>query len=47
MNDVFELLHRKPELMKINGHLAGVNWYRNYLSELKTVSKEQTRLTVV
>ncbi len=47
MNDVLELLHEQPELMKINGHLAGVNWYRNHLDELKTVSNEQTRLITI
>jgi len=43
MKDILELLHKQPELMKINGHLAGVNWYRNHLNELKTVSQKQTR----
>jgi spore coat polysaccharide biosynthesis protein SpsF len=46
MNDMLDLLHKKPELMKINGHLAGVNWYRNHLDELKTVKPEQTRTTI-
>lgn len=44
MNDILHLLHRKPELIKINGHLAGVNWYRNHLDELKTISKKQTKI---
>jgi len=43
MNDILELLHKRPELMRINGHLAGVNWYRNHLNELKTITPEQTR----
>jgi len=47
MNDVLDLLHKQPELMKINGHLAGVNWYRNHLDELKTVSPEQTRVIAI
>ena len=46
MQDILELLHKQPELMKINGHLAGINWYRNHLDELKTVSKNQTKIIV-
>ena len=42
--DILNLLDRQPELMQLNGHLAGVNWYRNHLNELKTISKEQTKL---
>lgn len=44
MYDILELLHKRPELQKINRHLAGINWYRNHLDELKTISKEQTRI---
>lgn len=41
--DIMMLLDRKPELKKINDKYAGVNWYRNHLNELKTISSEQTR----
>jgi len=44
MNDILELLQKQPELLKINGHLAGVNWYRNHLTELKTVTDKQTKV---
>jgi spore coat polysaccharide biosynthesis protein SpsF len=44
MNNIIELLNRQPELMKVNGHLAGVNWYRNHLNELKTITPQQTRV---
>ncbi len=35
---------KKPDIHQINAHLAGVNWYRNHLGELKTVTKEQTKI---
>jgi spore coat polysaccharide biosynthesis protein SpsF len=44
LQEILELLGIKPEIHQINAHLAGVNWYRNHLSELKTVTKEQTKL---
>jgi spore coat polysaccharide biosynthesis protein SpsF len=46
LDDVLHLLKRKPELYKINAKYAGVNWYRNHLAELKTVSSNQTKLAV-
>ncbi|MCG5052026.1 MAG: glycosyltransferase family protein [Myxococcales bacterium] len=33
-----------PEVFRINAHLAGVNWYRNHLTDLRTVSRRQTVL---
>ena len=44
LNDILNLLQEKPELTKINNELAGVNWYRNYLGELKTIDKSQTKV---
>jgi spore coat polysaccharide biosynthesis protein SpsF len=41
--DILELLDEKPGIFQINAKYAGVNWYRNHLDELKTVTKEQTR----
>ena len=43
LKDILELLEKKPEIKKINEMYAGVNWYRNHLNELKTISPEQTR----
>jgi len=43
VNDILALLERRPEIYNINRSLAGVNWYRNHLGELKTVDAEQTR----
>ena len=37
---ILALLHRRPELYAINAHLAGVNWYRHHLHELKTVDAQ-------
>ncbi len=41
--DILDLLEEKPEIYEINAKYAGVNWYRNHLDELKTVSQKQTR----
>ena len=43
LNDILELLEKKPEIKKINELYAGVNWYRNHINELKTISPEQTK----
>jgi len=43
LNDILKLLEEKPEIKKINEKYVGVNWYRNHLHELKTISFEQTR----
>ena len=43
LNDILDLLERKQELKKINRMYAGVNWYRNHINELKTISPEQTK----
>jgi spore coat polysaccharide biosynthesis protein SpsF len=43
--DILSLLEKKPEIYQINAQYAGVNWYRNHLNELKTVSSEQTKVT--
>ena len=43
LNDILDLLKNKPEIKKINQMYAGVNWYRNHIKELKTVSPEHTK----
>lgn len=43
LDDVLNLLERKPAIYQINSKFAGVNWYRNHLDELKTVTDDQTR----
>jgi len=41
--DILDLLKRKPEIYNLNLKYAGVNWYRNHLSELKTITADKTR----
>jgi len=43
IDDILNLLSIRPELLKINEKYVGVNWYRNHLNELKTVTAEQTK----
>jgi spore coat polysaccharide biosynthesis protein SpsF len=43
MYDILALLENKTELKKINSKYAGVNWYRNHLKDLNTISSTQTR----
>jgi spore coat polysaccharide biosynthesis protein SpsF len=44
LNDILELLEQKPEIKKLNEKYIGVNWYRNHLNELTTVTKDQTKI---
>ena len=44
LKDILDLLDRKPEIKKINEEYCGVNWYRNHLSELKTITSDQTKI---
>jgi spore coat polysaccharide biosynthesis protein SpsF len=43
LKDVLKLLEENPDIMKINEKYSGVNWYRKHLSELKTISNNQTK----
>lgn len=44
LDDILDLLKSKPEIYEINSKYAGVNWYRNHLDELQTISANQTKL---
>jgi len=44
LEDILDLLERKPEIKKINEEYCGVNWYRNHLNQLKTISSDQTKI---
>ena len=44
LKDILDLLVFEPEIFQINQSLAGVNWYRNHLDELKTILPSQTNL---
>ena len=43
---ILTLLEEKPEIYDINAQYAGVNWYRNHLGELKTISAAHTKVTL-
>ena len=44
LEDILNLLDRKPEIKKINEEYCGVNWYRNHLNELTTITPNQTKI---
>ncbi len=41
--DILDLTDNHPDIFDLNSRYAGVNWYRNHLDELKTVTAEQTK----
>lgn len=43
MDDVLDLLKRKPEITKTNEQYNGVNWYQTVEGKLKTVKKDRFR----
>ena len=43
-DDIINLLIHEPEIQEINAEYAGVNWYRNHLNELNTITANQTRI---
>jgi len=44
VQDILLLMDKKPALKKINEKYVGVNWYRDHLGELKTISRTQTKV---
>jgi len=42
-DDILNLLDKQPEICQLNARYAGVNWYRNHMDELKTISPSQTK----
>ncbi|MCX7611760.1 MAG: glycosyltransferase family protein [Ignavibacterium sp.] len=44
LEDILNLLEDEPDIKKINEKYFGVNWYRNHLNELKTISPNQTKI---
>jgi spore coat polysaccharide biosynthesis protein SpsF len=44
IDDVLGLTEKRPDIKALNEKFAGVNWYRNHLAELKTVSASQTKI---
>lgn len=45
MQDVLELLERKPEIAAINAQYAGVNWYRHHEAELEKIPRYMYKTT--
>jgi len=43
LDEILDLLERKPEIVKINQMYSGVNWYRNHINELRTITTEKTK----
>ena len=43
LQDILDLTDQHPDIFALNSRYAGVNWYRNHLDELKTVTAEQTK----
>ncbi|MBS1530276.1 MAG: glycosyltransferase family protein [Bacteroidetes bacterium] len=43
-DDIANLLEKRPDIYQINAEYSGVNWYRNHLDELKTISADQTKI---
>jgi len=44
IQDILSLIDKRPALKEINEKYAGVNWYRNHLGELKTITRTQTKV---
>lgn len=45
LKDILMFLELRKDVFEINSKYAGVNWYRNHLSELKTITIKDTKLT--
>ncbi len=43
LDDILHLLQQRPDIFQLNRHLAGINWYRHHLGDLRTVSAQQTQ----
>jgi spore coat polysaccharide biosynthesis protein SpsF len=44
LDELLALLEKRPDILSLNSKFAGVNWYRNHLDELKTITKGQTKV---
>jgi spore coat polysaccharide biosynthesis protein SpsF len=42
--DILLLLQKRDDIYRINSQLAGVNWYRHHLDDLKTITPGQTKI---
>ena len=46
LEEILAFLESHPAVFALNAHLAGVNWYRHHLDELRTVGRGQIREAV-
>ncbi|MCK9281244.1 MAG: glycosyltransferase family protein [Melioribacteraceae bacterium] len=46
LEDILELLKRKPELMQINSKYAGKYWYENHLDELNNIEEYKQNINL-
>jgi spore coat polysaccharide biosynthesis protein SpsF len=44
LNDILDLLERKPEIKKINEKYLGKYWYENHLDELKNIEEYKSAI---
>lgn len=44
LDEIMNLLSERKDIHSINHHLAGINWYRNHLKDLKTVDASHTKV---
>jgi spore coat polysaccharide biosynthesis protein SpsF len=42
LDEILELLEKRPDIFALNARFAGVNWYRHHLDELRTVDGSHT-----
>ncbi|NUP07140.1 MAG: glycosyltransferase family protein [Polyangiaceae bacterium] len=43
LDDILDLVEKRPEIFALNEKYAGVNWYRHHLDELKTITPSMTK----
>jgi len=43
LDDILQLVEKRPDVRALNEKYAGVNWYRHHLADLKTVTSAMTR----
>ena len=43
LQEILDLLTRRPDIFAVNAKYAGINWYRNHLDELTTVTAKETK----
>jgi spore coat polysaccharide biosynthesis protein SpsF len=46
LDDILDLVEKRPDIRALNEKYAGVNWYRHHVGELKTITPEMTRTDV-